>query len=333
MRRMPSSSFRRQRGVALIMAVLIVALAVILATQIGFDSVLEQRRSTTVLSIDQAFEVGLGAEAWAASFLQQDIKDDNDRGKRVDQPSENWATPIPPIPVDGGSMEGQLEDMQGRFNLNQVVKFEGGQLIKDPLGYARFKKLLELLQMEPKWADILVDWIDSNPTPEFPEGAEDNVYTLLNPPYRTANSPMVSISELLALPEFGIERYRKIRPYVTALPLNTTLNVCTASGVVLDSYLPGQEYSLQTPEQLARARAENNQGNCFPQLNTFVELATRGLQDPAKSEIQNALSENTDYFRATIVVTLGTTEFTLYSLLHRESSGLVHPVMRSFGTD
>src|SRR5262245_59279506 len=59
-------SLHRQRGVALMMAILIVALAVILATQIGFDSVLEQKRSETVLNVDQAFQVALGAEAWGA---------------------------------------------------------------------------------------------------------------------------------------------------------------------------------------------------------------------------------------------------------------------------
>ena len=56
---------RPQRGVALITAVLIVALATILATRIGFEGALEQRRSSTAMILDQAYLVGLGAEAWA----------------------------------------------------------------------------------------------------------------------------------------------------------------------------------------------------------------------------------------------------------------------------
>src|SRR5687767_2976887 len=100
---------QRQRGVALIMAVLIVALAVILATQIGFDSAVEQRRSSTILSLDQGFMVAVGAEAWAAKYLREDLQD----GNSVDHLGEQWAMPIPPIPVDGGQIEGQIEDMQG----------------------------------------------------------------------------------------------------------------------------------------------------------------------------------------------------------------------------
>ncbi len=51
-----------------------------------------------------------------------------------------------------------------------------------------------------------------------PDGAEDQVYTSQTPPYRTGNWPMMSPSELMNLPGFGADRYRKIAPYVTALP-------------------------------------------------------------------------------------------------------------------
>src|SRR5262245_53418242 len=145
---------RRQRGVALITAILIVALATILATQIGFDSALEQRRSAAILSLDQAFQVALGAEAWAASYL----KDDADNSQ-TDFPGEKWATPIPPIPIDGGQVEGFIEDMQGRFNLNNLITPQGAI---DDTAVKQFRNLLTELQLEPKWADILADWLDTD---------------------------------------------------------------------------------------------------------------------------------------------------------------------------
>jgi type II secretory pathway component PulK len=119
----PVSRVQGQRGVALVTAILIVALATILATQIGFDSALEQRRTSAILSLDQAYLIGLGAEAWAASYLKKDLDD----GSKQDYPAERWATPIPPIPVEGGEVEGFVEDLQGRFNLNNLVTAEGAQ--------------------------------------------------------------------------------------------------------------------------------------------------------------------------------------------------------------
>ena len=53
----------RQRGVALITAVLMVALATMLAVDVGFRGFLDQRRSGTLLAMDQALQVALGAEA------------------------------------------------------------------------------------------------------------------------------------------------------------------------------------------------------------------------------------------------------------------------------
>jgi general secretion pathway protein K len=65
---------RRQRGVALITAVLMVALATMLAVDVGFRGFLDQRRAGTLFALDQGFQVALGAEAWAADFLKKDLQ-------------------------------------------------------------------------------------------------------------------------------------------------------------------------------------------------------------------------------------------------------------------
>lgn len=310
---------RRQRGVALITAILIVALATILATQIGFDSALEQRRSAAILSLDQAFQVALGAEAWAASYL----KDDADNSQ-TDFPGEKWATPIPPIPVDGGQVEGFVEDMQGRFNLNNLVTPQGAI---DPVAVQQFRNLLTALELEPKWADILADWLDTDTQPQFPEGAEDSVYTSQTPPYRAANGPITSPSELLSLPDFGMERYQRLKPYVTALPVGTPLNVCTAPGIVIDSMNQSGTREFGVDEQsLAKQRTDK----CFPTLQDLQN----SFHGQGADTITKYMAEKTSYFRVTALVTIGTSQLTLYSLLRRdETTHLVRPVMRTLAAD
>jgi general secretion pathway protein K len=306
-----------QRGVALITAVLIVALATILATRIGFEGALEQRRSTTAMLLDQAYLVGLGAEAWAASYLRQDLED-----SKEDHLGERWATPIPPIPIDGGAIEGRVEDMQGRFNLNNLVTSEGAA---DREGLREFQNLLSALELEPKWAGILADWLDADTQPNFPDGAEDNVYTSQTPPYRAANGPITSVSELLALPEFGLERYQRLRPYVAALPIGTKINVCTAPGLVIDALSDGTKEFGVDPEGLGRQREDR----CFP----TVDDLRAAFGEDAYQRVANRVSEASSYFRVTAVISIGSTELNLYSLLHRDASGLARPVMRSLGTD
>ena len=104
---------RQQRGVALVTAVLIVALATILAVDVGFKGYLDQRRTANAIALDQSFEVALGGEAWASDALRRDKL----QSSKQDDFTEEWATPIPPIPLEDmdGEFEGTLEDLQGRF--------------------------------------------------------------------------------------------------------------------------------------------------------------------------------------------------------------------------
>lgn len=313
----------RQRGVALITAILVVALATILAVNVGFNGYLDQRRTATTFAIDQAFEVALGGEAWAADTLRRD----GQRSNKTDDFTEEWATPIPPIPIEGGVFEGYLEDMQGRFNLNSLVTPAGNGFVVNQDAVERFARLLEFLNLEPKWANIIADWIDSDTSEGFPDGAEDPTYTGLDPPYRTANMPITRTSELLAIADFGLERYRRLEPFVTALPIGTPINLCTASPELLDALVEGRREFTLAPENTAELRKER----CYPDKEEF--------ENPISAEARQKLNEGnvidvkSSYYRATIWVTLGSTRFTLYSLLYRDNgTKLVRPILRSHGT-
>lgn len=323
---------RRQRGVALIIALVLVALATILAWKIGFAGYLERKRSLGILAAEQALQFGLGAEALAADVLARDLQ----KGKQ-DTLAQDWAQPTQPLPItppndpEGepiGTLQGSLEDMQGRFNLNSLGRIiqQNGRSIQDPQPLLQFQRLLVSLNLEPKWAQIARDWIDADTEPGDPDGAEDAVYTAQTPPYLTGNWPMTSTSELLALPGFGIERYLKLAPYVTALPTaNAPINLCTAPALVIESLADNLngEYSTN-PDALLIGRKTG----CFPDVNTFKSIV--GAANLAK--INGQFSDNTSYFRLTTHVTLGTTEFTLYSLLWRGNGGKVTPLFRTFGT-
>jgi general secretion pathway protein K len=348
---------RRQRGVALIIALVLVALAAILATKLTYDGWLERRRTIGVIAAEQAFHFAVGAEALAADVLTQSAQSaqtgpngqnaqntqnlqnsqsQQSSGKQQDTLAQPWAQPTQPLPItpdddpEGepiGTLQGALEDMQGRFNLNNLghVIVVNGKQEQDPQPLQQFQRLLVSVGLETKWAGIARDWIDADDQPGSPDGAEDAVYTGQTPPYRTGNWPMTSPSELMNLPGFGADRYRKIAPYVTALPTATALiNVCTAPALVLESLadsLSG-EYS-GSPEVLSAGR----KSGCFPDIPTFINVV--GPQQSAV--ITPLITDHTSYFRLTTRVTLGTTQFTLYSLLMRGNTK-VTPLLRTFGT-
>jgi general secretion pathway protein K len=319
--------------VALIIALVLVALATILATKLTFDGFLERRRAIGVMAAEQALQFGLGAEALAADALAQDAQTSGQQTTLA----APWAQPSQPFPItpqddpEGepiGTIQGQLDDMQGLFNLNNLARVVAGAAtavpMQDPQPLEQFQRLLVLVGLEPKWAAIARDWIDPDDVPGTPDGAEDQVYTSQNPPYRTGNWPMMSPSELMNLPGFGADRYRKIAPYVTALPSSTVpINICTAPAVVLES-LAQNLNGEYTPEVLANGR----KAGCFPDLNSFRSIV--GAANLAA--INGRYGQTSQYFRLTSRITLGTTEFTLYSLLLRGNGGKITPLLRSFGT-
>ena len=311
------SGQRLQRGVALITAVLVVALATVLAVHVGFKGYLDQRRSATTFMLDQSFEVALGGEAWAADALRRDKQ----RNGRTDDLSEEWATPIPPIPIEGGEFQGQLEDMQGRFNLNSLVTSEREI---DDASVARFERLLVLVGAQPRWARILADWIDTDTVPQIPEGAEDGTYLSQNPPYRAANGVIATTTEMMALPGMTRDEFERIRPYVTALPVGTPINLCTAKAQVLAALVEGGTDFGN--EELLTA---NRRDGCFPDSRALE--ATVG--QAAWQALKESVSENTNWFRAVTAVRIGTSEFTLYSLIERQGNGGIRTVLRSTGTE
>jgi general secretion pathway protein K len=179
---------RPQRGVALITALLVVAIATVAAVTMASRQQLDIRRTAGLLHGEQAWAYALGAENWARVVLRRDA-----RNNRIDTLEEDWSTQPPVSFVEGGSIVGRLIDLQGRFNLNNLVQQNGAV---DAKALVFYKRLLRRLDLDERLADALVDWIDPDINVRFPDGAEDETYLLVDPPYRTANRPLVDSSEL-----------------------------------------------------------------------------------------------------------------------------------------
>lgn len=307
MRRPP----RRQQGVAVITALLIVALATVLVAAAMSDFDLDLRRTEATLFSEQAQMYALGAEAWSVRILSEDAEDNN-----VDHPGEVWATDLPPLPIDGGAVDGGISDLQGRFNLNNLVDANGDT---DTAVVAQFQRLLELLDLDRRWAGLAADWIDTNIEPTFPDGAEDSAYLGQTPGYRTPNMPVVSASELMSLPEMDEETFRTLEPFVTALPRGTPINVNTASAPVLASV--SQDLSLGDATSIIEDRPEEG-------YETLTEL-----EEALPADRAAPLAVSSRYFRLAVRVNIGSVDFTMYSLLERQGAGSIRTLLRSYGTD
>ncbi len=301
----------RNRGVALITAMLITALASLVAANLAWDNALDVRRTMVLLNSDQAVQVALGAESWVIGILQQDLQD-----SETDHLGEIWAIQLPGFPIDGGDVTGTIQDLQSRFNINNLID-ENGQVEADSL--ERFRRLFEALEIDPRFAGLTADWIDLNEEASFPDGAEDAIYTGILPPYRSANQSLTSASELAALEGMDRQTFNVLRPHITALPGRTNINVNTATGAVLQSL--DDNMSAADVEGLIAER----------ETAGFADIQT-AFSSLVPPDVLNTLEETTSYFRLKVVVRIDTVRVTLYSVLQRGPQGSVTPILRSFGT-
>jgi general secretion pathway protein K len=322
----------RQRGIAMLVAILLVALGTIIAADVAYKSAMSARRGTATLSFDEALLISEGAEAFAAYGLRTVMQMSKPgAGGTIDvYAAQPWAQPVGPLEVvPGVTLEANLEDLQGRFNLNWLVSFTAPTVGKpDQAAVDVFKNLLQQpqIQVDPKWADMVVDWIDRDTQPQT-QGAEDSLYLGQNPPYLAANQYITSISELLALPGFGRENYEKVAPYLAALPPETKLNICTAKGLVLDAFNIG---ATQWKDEDALAKNRATAPGCFP---TKTDYGNSFADQTKYTAVSNRLQTTSNYFRLSSLVTIGTAEFNLYSLLRMDQQYFIHPIQRSFSPD
>lgn len=302
-----------QRGVALLTAILVVAVGAVIATNLLWLSTLDQRRTAGAMASDQTLQYALGAEAWVGDILRQDLEDSPDS----DHLGEIWASEIAPLPIEGGFIVGKVEDLQGRFNINNLVTAQGAE---DEVMVAQFERLLRLLELDPGLAGAVVDWLDPNNEPRFPYGGEDSAYAQADPPYMVANGLVTSPSELMAVNGFDAEIFAQIAPYVAALPSGTLLNVNTASAVVLASL--SDELDLTTARSLVEERGEGPFAS--------VETTFQGL---VSEEMLPRIDAVTEHFLLSGQVTIGDTSLRIRSVLQRHSSGITRALFRSFGVE
>lgn len=120
--------YRSQRGAALIIAMLVFALSATLLVALQREFSLALQRGTHQLFSEQAWAYLIGAEELAKLALQTDTLLDARSATAADHLGELWAQPATPYPLAaGGWMTGQLTDLQGRINLNMLVKASGNQ--------------------------------------------------------------------------------------------------------------------------------------------------------------------------------------------------------------
>ncbi len=280
----PPSS--RQKGAALLLAMLTVTLVATLASA----ALWQQWRSAEIERAErqrvQAGWILTGALDWARLILREDARGNQTSGN-ADHLGEPWALPLEEARLSSflaadksnntddtlqAFLSGEVVDMQSRLNFNNLVRTSGGAAsakVETPeADLLAFTQLFEQLGL---------------PLSELTTAAESlRTTTLL-----ALTDPMPSPTPLLPqklsqLGWLGISRtsLAALEPHVTVLPERTALNLNTASAEAISATVPGLDMARAQEVVAARER------NPFKSLGDVVSAvpATAGkLADQAQT--------------------------------------------------
>jgi general secretion pathway protein K len=226
-----------ERGIALLLTLLVLTLLVALILEFDVEARREYRDAAAFRDNFKATVLARAAVQAARGVLQQDFIKDKQTGQFFDAPTDIWAFPISNYAIGDGVLSAQIEDERGKLNLNDLAA--GGDPIAKKTKVLRFKRLFELVQVNPDLVDAIVDWVDQDEMPEA-SGAESPYYQTLRPSYRAANAPLQTLLELRLIKGMSPDLIEKLSKVVTVYPQEgeSRVNVNTAGLLVLQALDP-----------------------------------------------------------------------------------------------
>jgi general secretion pathway protein K len=344
-------NLHKQKGVALITALIITSIAVSLAATVMYRQQIQIRLSSNISHLEQAYLYAKGMEDWAGTILRRGYE----KHPAYDSLEDDWATggQLISLPITGGVMNGQLFDLQARINLNSLArprppeppKPKKGEPVKPKkpdIAMITRNRITRLIQeidpdetMGPaqNFAEIVKDWIDKdqingNQIPEGDgsgSGAESPYYQSLEPAYLSADTLLVSPTELRLLKNMKKEIYAKLvegkESFIATLPINvkTPINLNTASKEVLQSigFDPGAAEDIIKERKITPFESIKNGF-----LNNI-------LQQQGESVNKNDLDVKSSYFLLQGSVSINNAKLYINSILERKN-GQISVIMRDF---
>jgi general secretion pathway protein K len=323
---------QKQKGVALIVVLLLLAIMTTIAAQMSDRMVVQFHRSENQSNHQQAYWYSIGVEALAMVAIKQSMKD-NPESVNL---SQVWARDKQSYPLDYGTAVGKITDKQACFNLNALAEAgQGNSIDQRPYLVRIWLKILENTGTDSYMAETVADssweFIDSNQTVQSLSGIEDSSYEAFSPPYVAPNGLIADISELRAINGVSATLFTDVQELICALPTpEWQLNVNTIqegqSDILIALFSP--ELSLDDAQALINERSYEG----WKSVDDFLATtAINVIDDKIKNSAKPYLTVVSQYFELDSEVMVEQSRVRVRSLLHSEDENTVNVIRRRYG--
>lgn len=257
----PIGDRRRQRGAALLTAMVIVTLVATLSASMVWQQWRAVQVETAERARTQSAWVLTGALDWARLILREDLRN----GSGIDYLGEPWSVPLAEARLstflaadkdhttdDGPDafLSGRITDAQSHYNLHNVIGVIQGQTKIVPSELIVLQNLCEMVGVSKAIANQIADGLLKATPAVAPSGAASDAAAAA--PNSVADSPLMPQTfDELAWMRIDAGALRRLRPFVMILDVNTQVNLNTAPPEVIAAVL---NTDLATAQRLVEVR-------------------------------------------------------------------------------
>lgn len=336
----PAGRARRQRGAALLLALFVVAIAMVIVTDLFWRQFVLFRTIENQQSAAQSRLLLRGAQDWARSILRDQTH------PAYDALSDPWAQPLAQTRLDQlgetapiaaqATLEGGIADAQARFNLRNLLDGAGNI---NPVQLAALDKLATLLSAPSGTSRLIAVYLAqtysgtpgiptpqagtpvsgtpgpaANPSGTAPTGMAAPALAALTIPLQSGTRPVPPVfpEDLAAVPGIDPNAVQALAQFVILLDQsNTTVNFNTASPEVMAAVIP--DLSLGDAMALAAER------------DRAYFVSTGDIQNRLHGRGGNAsmagVSTNSQYFIVRGTIRLERAAMRMVALVRRNGTG------------
>ena len=342
---MISAKAKKQRGVALLAAMILVLAVTMILSNIFYRHQIEVSQAMASLHSDQALLIALSGEGWAMELLAEDPT--GGQPNQSDHYGEIWAQALPLLPVEGGTLTGCISDLQSKINVNNF-RFYGSQGQGSKRSLQADLNQLENMNIVKTWLNLLnlfeiptsparaatiIDWVDGDSAVTSSWGAEQPDYESFEPPRMVLNDEISDASELADIAGYNVQEVQMLLPWISALPVtgpqtsglmvSTPININTASSELLLAL--GGSFGQRFVDAVVEGRP-------FSDIDTFedhvenylglVVLDSKGKTIEKAKQIwhQDLVSVATAHFKLYLKAEIGEAEIEVTSIMKRSGS-------------
>jgi general secretion pathway protein K len=288
---------RREKGMALLLVLVVIALLTTLLTELAFTTLVDLRLTETFRDSTRAYYLARGGVSAGRMLLQED------RNKH-DSRDETWSQGIVNYPVGEGTVSIDIQDLDGKLAINELVKGNNPQTLVIDRFYRFFQALgIEHLADPAELTAALIDWLDQDDDPyqvlrsgdvDIPvAGAEELYYQGRQKPYPCKNGPLETLEELQLVRGFSPELLEIAAPHLTVNG-NVQININTASDKVLMSL------DLLIDEQIAEILIAYRQATPIETISELEDILPAEIYSILKSLAnQKTLGTTSSFYRIT----------------------------------